>query len=102
MTPPRFLALVDEYLAVRRGLGFDSDTPRWLLMSFVRYADRIGHQGPLTTDLAVQWALASRLPRPGTSHPASVRPSAIRALRRGVRPGHRDPACRALGLPPAP
>jgi len=59
MTPPSFLHLVDEYLAVRRGLGFDLETPRWLLLDFARYADRIGHQGPVTSDLAVQWALDS-------------------------------------------
>lgn len=60
MTPPRFRALVDEYLTVRRGLGFDLDTPRWLLANFARYADAIGHLGPITTDLAIEWALASR------------------------------------------
>jgi len=60
MTAPSFLDLVDEYLAFRRGLGFDLDTPQWLLMDFARYADRIGHQGHVTTDLAVQWALSGR------------------------------------------
>ena len=60
MTPPRFLALVHEYLAARHTLGFDSDGPRWVLTSFARYADRIEHHGPITSDLAVQWALATR------------------------------------------
>lgn len=60
MTPPRLLALVDEYLTVRRGLGFALDTPRWLLLSFARFADRTGHHGPMTTDLAVQWARATQ------------------------------------------
>lgn len=60
MTRPSLRHLVDEYLALRRGLGFDLETPRWLLLDFVRYADRIGHRGPVTIDLAVQWALSSR------------------------------------------
>lgn len=78
MTPPRFLALVDEYLAARRGLGFDADTPRWLLTSFARYADRVGHRGPITTDLAVQWALASRSGDPvrATRRLSALRPFA--------------------------
>lgn len=79
MTPPRLLALVDEYLSVRRGLGFDLDTPRWMLTSFARFADRIGHHGPVTTDLAVQWALASRSGDPAQ---AARRLSALRPFAR--------------------
>lgn len=72
---PHFLELVREYLVVRRGLGFDLDTPGWQLMDFARYADRIGHRGHMTTDLAVQWALSSR-----SSDPAQAvrRLSAVR------------------------
>jgi len=81
MTPQHLGALVDQYLSARRGLGFDLDTPRWYLngrsrhglaiqhkprgvsrrfarwRSFARFADRGGHHGPITTDLAVQGAL---------------------------------------------
>lgn len=60
MTPPRFVDVVEEYLTVRRGLGFDLESPGWQLRDFARYADRIGHRGHVTTDLAVQWASASR------------------------------------------
>lgn len=60
MTPPSFLDQVEEYLTFRRGLGFDLETPEWLLRDFARHADRIGHEGPITTDLAVQWALCTR------------------------------------------
>jgi len=60
MTPPSFLDLVDEYLAFRRGLGFSLESPGWMLLDFARHADRGGHQGHLTTELAVQWALSSR------------------------------------------
>ncbi|HVS48335.1 MAG TPA: tyrosine-type recombinase/integrase [Candidatus Dormibacteraeota bacterium] len=59
MTPPGMLHLVEEYLAFRRGLGFDLESAGWKLRDFGRYADRVAHQGPLTTDLAVQWALSS-------------------------------------------
>jgi len=60
MTPPSFLHLVEEYLAFRRGLGFALESPEWLLLAFGRYADQVAHQGPMTTDLAVRWALSSR------------------------------------------
>jgi integrase len=60
MTPPSMLHLVEEYLVFRRGLGFALESPEWMLLDFGRYADRVEHQGPMTTDLAVQWALSSR------------------------------------------
>jgi integrase len=60
MTPPSFLVLVDDYLAMRRDLGFDVEGLRWLLRDFARYAGRIEHRGPITVDLAVRWALSSR------------------------------------------
>lgn len=59
MMPPSFVDLVDEYLALRSGLGFDLEWPGQLLLDFARYADRFGHDGHLTTDLAVEWALTS-------------------------------------------
>ena len=65
MTSPSVLDRVNEYLALRRGLDFDLDTPSWLLRDFARYADRVSHPaGHVTTDLAVQWALSSRSPDP--------------------------------------
>ena len=78
MTPPRLFALVDEYVTVRRGLGFGVDTPRWLLRSFARFVDRAGHDGPITTDLAVQWALTShsRDPAQATRRLSALRPFA--------------------------
>ncbi len=93
MTPPSFVHLVDEYLALRRGLGFDLESPRWMLQDFARYVDRIGHQGPLTIDLAVQWALASRSSDPAQ---AARRLSAIRQFAR-----HRAVFDPATEIPPA-
>jgi integrase len=57
------LRLADEYLAHRRGLGFALRIEGQLLLRFAAYADRTGHRGPLTTELAVRWA---RLPQEAT------------------------------------
>ena len=54
--------LANEYLAYRRKLGFQLQNVGQLLLQFARYADRNGHRGSLTTELAIRWA---RLPRNG-------------------------------------
>ena len=79
MTPSSFLDQVEEYLAFRRGLGFKLESPGLLLLDFARYADRVGHDGHVTTDLAVQWALGTR-----SSDPAATarRLSAVRQFAR--------------------
>jgi len=46
----------EDYLALRRRLGFSLIRPGELLRDFARYADSSGHRGPLTTELAVRWA----------------------------------------------
>ncbi len=79
MTPPSLLHLVEEYLSFRRGLGFELKSPAWSLRDFGRYADRVGHQGPLTVDLAVQWALSSR---PNNPAQAERRLSTVRQFAR--------------------
>lgn len=68
MMPPSFLNLIDEYLAFRRGLGFELESQSWILRDFGRYADGIGHKGHITIDLAVRWALSTRSSDP--THPA--------------------------------
>ncbi|MGH7574490.1 MAG: tyrosine-type recombinase/integrase [Longimicrobiales bacterium] len=78
MTTPNLLKSVEEYLAFRRGLGFSLEHQRWLLLEFARYADRVGHQGPITVDLATRWAL-SRSDEPAQ---AERRLSAIRSFAR--------------------
>ena len=50
---------VRRYLAYRRSLGYVLRAEGQLLLDFGRYADRTGHRGPLTLDLALRWA---RLP----------------------------------------
>ena len=64
MTPPSFHRLVDDYLRVRRGLGFDLESTEWKLRDFATYADRIGHSGAVTIELAVEWAQSSRSSNP--------------------------------------
>lgn len=91
-TSPSFVDLVDEYLVYRRGLGFDLESPRWLLRDFARHADRIGHRGAVTIDLAVQWALFSRSSDPVQ---AARRLSAVRQFAR-----HRAVVDPATEIPP--
>jgi len=47
---------VELYLATRRRLGFALITDGFELRGFVRYAEQIGHTGPLRAQLAIQWA----------------------------------------------
>lgn len=49
-----------EYLQFKRKLGYQLYTEGKELFLFARYTDQIGHKGPVTTELAVQWA---RLPQ---------------------------------------
>jgi integrase len=60
MKTPRMVDLVRDYLAKRRALGFALRTQGPQLLQFARYADRCGHRGPVTLQLAVRWA---RLPK---------------------------------------
>src|SRR5260370_23160897 len=45
----------EDYLAIRRSLGFKLAAEGYLLASFVGYAERAGAR-QLTTDLALDWA----------------------------------------------
>jgi site-specific recombinase XerD len=56
---------VTTYLEQRRQAGFTLSVSGSQLRSFARFADNIGHRGPLTIDLALDWARASRSARPG-------------------------------------
>lgn len=56
MMPPRMLELVQDYLRVRRGMGFKLDSYEPLLVDFASYTDETGHRGPITVDLALRWA----------------------------------------------
>jgi len=56
---------VQEYLTFRRALGYELGTHGKELMSFARYADKIGHHRTVTTTLATQWAK-----QPENAHPS--------------------------------
>jgi integrase len=53
---PTMVALVEDYLAQRRNLGFALRIEGRQLLSFARFADSIGHRGPVTIEIALQWA----------------------------------------------
>ena len=54
-----------------------------MLQSFARYADDSGHQGPLTTELALQWA---RLPERSARLYQARRLEVVRTLARYLAP----------------
>jgi integrase len=61
------LALAEEYLALRRRLGYSLVTQGRYLLAFARYADRVAPNGPLTVELAVQWATSGRSSDPSAA-----------------------------------
>ncbi len=50
------LAKAEGYLAERRRLGFALDRSGSLTLSFARFADAEGHDGPLTSAIVLRWA----------------------------------------------
>ena len=101
MTAPTLLDQVEEYLALRRGLGFGLQTLEGRLVDFARYAERARHQGPVTIDLAVQWALGSRS---SAGSYAAQRLSAVRQFARHLAvadPRTEIPPAGLLGRAPA-
>ena len=71
--------LAHDYLASRRNLGFALEVAGKELLLFARYCDQIGHQGPITTDLAIQWA---RLPQKADPHYWAIRLDTVRRFAR--------------------
>jgi len=70
------VSLVEEYLAARRAVGFALRIDGRQLLAFARYAERLGHRGPLTTALAVRWATRSETPLGPARRLEVVRPFA--------------------------
>lgn len=88
---------VDDYLGTRRSLGFQLLTEETQLRSLARFAELRGHRGPLTGDLAEEWARASRR---SDSYTWSRRLSVIRPFARyllGADPGTEIPERRVFG-----
>jgi integrase len=48
--------IVQQYLDFRRQLGYQLKIEGEELRRFGQFADKLGHQGPITNDLAVHWA----------------------------------------------
>jgi integrase len=94
---PTLVSLVDEYLTLRRQLGFALHSSGQQLLAFARYADGIGHRGPITVELAVRWA---RLPRDARPCWWARRLQIVRGFalyRRLFDPGTEIPAAGLLG-----
>jgi integrase len=53
---------VETYLTERRQAGFRLKHQGTQLLSFARFAERRCYRGPMTTGLAIAWALAARRP----------------------------------------
>jgi len=62
----RLQAYVAQFLEERRRLGFASRSMRYALVSFARYIDGLGTQGPLTVEAMAAWA---RCPNNGSDNP---------------------------------
>lgn len=60
-------ARVEAYLAERRRVGFALTIAGTQLAASARFADGLGHRGPLTLALATQWACSSQGRRPLTA-----------------------------------
>jgi len=53
------IAEAKQYLEMRRNLGFALHIEGEQLLRFARYAEGVGHNGPLTAEIALQWAQSS-------------------------------------------
>jgi integrase len=78
---PRLLRSAQEYLALRRALGFKLYRETWLLPDFVGFLTAHGSTF-ITTDLAVQWALQ---PAGTSTQRCATRLAAIRCFARHQR-----------------
>lgn len=54
------VALVGDYLELRRGLGYHSPSQERALRAFARYLDGQAHAGPIPLELSLDWATATR------------------------------------------
>jgi integrase/recombinase XerD len=54
-----FIAFAEDYLALRRGLGYGLRRQATSLRGFARFLDRLGHRGPVPLALSIDWATAT-------------------------------------------
>lgn len=50
---------VEEFIALRRGLGYRSPSQERALRAFARSLDRTGHQGPIPLEVSLDWAAST-------------------------------------------
>src|SRR5258705_3527956 len=72
----------EDYLTLRRAIGFKLEKPGRLVLQFADHLDQLGAQ-EITIDIAVDWAR-----QPAQADPArwTSRPSAVRRLTRYLHP----------------
>ena len=55
----RVTALLEDYLTLRRGLGYRSPSQERALRAFARYLDRDDHEGPIPLERSLDWATST-------------------------------------------
>jgi len=91
------VAKVADYLSHRRSLGYALKAEERQLVDFARYAERMGHRGPLTLELTLRWA---RLPAGADPTYWARRLGVVRGLAKYLRlqePNTEVPPNRILG-----
>jgi integrase/recombinase XerD len=78
---PTFAALAEEYVALRRGLGYQLRRQETHLRGFASFLDRLGHHGPVPSALSTRWAGETNSTDP--CHPAR-RLAALRGFLRYI------------------
>jgi integrase len=58
------IALVTDYVAMRRGLGYRSAVQERALRAFARHLDQAGHRGSIPLEASLDWASATASPDP--------------------------------------
>lgn len=92
-----FVQQVEEYIALRRGLGARLRSQAPVLLDFGRFLDRAGHCGPITSELVLRWAQAPRSKDPAQT---ARRLGAVRSFlryRAGFDPATEVPPPQLLG-----
>lgn len=63
MTSEYLISWIDDYLALRRGMGFDLRDTRAMLVDFAHYVDGTHHPGAFTAQMIVTWACSGPVSR---------------------------------------
>ncbi len=86
----RLCDALEEYLKVRRALGFKLRNSGGLLQRFVTYAEQEGASS-IATELAVRWAMEQKNCQPRPMGEPALAGAEIRPLRERSGSGDRDP-----------